>query len=322
MKLSFLEILACPECCSDLSLQNEIAEDNEIKSGDLICLQGHRFNIVDFIPVFHQPPKYVKTFDILRTDEIFFLGSTVTQGHSVESLTADEFHRQTGFAPQELCGKRILDAGCGGGRFINYLRDCGAEIVGIDAVEIGLKKCRKRQRERRKAGDSTVHLVQANLFCLPFKKNSFDFIYSLGVLHHTPNPPLCFKGLVDFLKPNGMIAVWVYPKPHFYFSDLIRPFTIRLPFPILKLIAIIVTGLSAPFVKIPKLKPFFFRFRLPWHDRWNWRMHSFLDWYGPDYQFKYTNDEVKRWFEEAILSNIQIMPYETSVRGTKIWDNF
>lgn len=46
-------------------------------------------------------------------------------------------------------------------------------------------------------------------------------------------------------------------------------------------------------------------------------MHNFMDWYGPQYQFKFTNEEIQKWFYEAGLVDIKLFAYKTSAQGTK-----
>ena len=94
-------------------------------------------------------------------------------------------------------GKRVLDAGCGSGRHAYYAAQYGAEVWAVDlgpAVEIA-------RRNTAKCG--TVHVVQAALHHLPFALESFDFIYSIGVLHHLPDPEVALRNLLRFLKPGG-----------------------------------------------------------------------------------------------------------------------
>jgi 2-polyprenyl-3-methyl-5-hydroxy-6-metoxy-1,4-benzoquinol methylase len=102
-------------------------------------------------------------------------------------------------------GKKILDAGCGNGRFAYYAAKYGAEVWAIDlgpAVEVA-----RRNTEAR-----NVHVVQADLHDPPFELESFDFIYSIGVLHHLPNPEAAFQNLLRFLKPGGAVQIYLYWK--------------------------------------------------------------------------------------------------------------
>ncbi len=306
----------CPQCRHDLKLTNEICENNEIKSGTLACDNQHYYEIKNFVPHFSKEEVYVDAFDLIHKKEAIS-NLPIYKDQSISQITKDEFLRQTGFDPKDLNGKLLLDAGCGGGRFVTYLRQYGVEVVGIDLRSDAVMKCGERYQ-----GDQKAHFIQASLFSLPFRENCFDYIYSLGVLHHTPDPKTAFTNLTRLLKKDGKIAIWVYPKhPSSVISDLLRPLTTRMPLKLLLFTARVVTALYGPFLKIPKigvrLKKFLYGVRLPWHDQYNWRIHSFMDWYGPPYQFKFTDEEVKRWFEEVGLSEIKLLSDAISAQGTK-----
>ena len=68
------------------------------------------------------------------------------------------------------------------------------------------------------------------MFKLPFAPESFDYIYSIGVLHHTPDCEQAFKGLPRLLKPGGRIAIWLYSayNPWYRMSDVYRKWTRRM----------------------------------------------------------------------------------------------
>jgi ubiquinone/menaquinone biosynthesis C-methylase UbiE len=104
-------------------------------------------------------------------------------------------------------GKKALDVGCGNGRFAYYAAEYGAEVWIMDlgsAIEVA---------QRNTARSEAVYVVQADLHCPPFAPESFDFIYSIGVLHHLPDPEAAFQGLLPFLKPGGEIQIFLYWKP-------------------------------------------------------------------------------------------------------------
>src|ERR1700750_1502005 len=106
--------------------------------------------------------------------------------------------------PEFFKGKKVLDAGCGNGRFAHYAAKYGAEVWAMDlgpAVEVA---------RRNTANFPHAHVVQADLHHPPFPKESFDFIYSLGVLHHLPDPEEAFQSLLKFLKPGGEIQIYLY----------------------------------------------------------------------------------------------------------------
>ena len=111
--------------------------------------------------------------------------------------------------PEFFAGKRVLDAGCGTGRHAYFAASYGArEVVALDlsdAVEAA---------RRNLAQFDNVHVVQGDLLRLPFRTagagGGFDLVYSIGVLHHLPDPEAGFRNLVRYLRPGGTIAVWVY----------------------------------------------------------------------------------------------------------------
>ena len=133
--------------------------------------------------------------------------------------------------PTYFKGKKVLDAGCGNGRFAYYAAKYGAEVWAIDlgpAIEVA-------QLNTQGAGD--VHVIQADLHNPPFAPESFDFIYSLGVLHHLPDPEEAFRHLLRYLRPGGDIQIYLYWQPErrpikaalLSFVSLVRKVTTRLP---------------------------------------------------------------------------------------------
>jgi SAM-dependent methyltransferase/glycosyltransferase involved in cell wall biosynthesis/uncharacterized protein YbaR (Trm112 family) len=109
--------------------------------------------------------------------------------------------------PEFFAGKRVLDAGCGSGRHAFYAAEFGAEVVAVDlsdAVDVARRNIQAAGR---------VQTVQADIYDLPFAPASFDFIYSIGVLHHLPDPEGAFRGLLRYLKPGGEIQIYLYWWP-------------------------------------------------------------------------------------------------------------
>ena len=92
------------------------------------------------------------------------------------------FKTKTGVMPRDLAGKLVLDAGCGGGRYARLAGSHGARVIAVDlssAVAKASELC---------ASLPNVLVLQADLLDLPLALEAFDLVYSIGVLHHTPNP--------------------------------------------------------------------------------------------------------------------------------------
>jgi len=70
-----------------------------------------------------------------------------------------------------------------------------------------------------------VHIIQADIFNLPLG-NKFDIAYSVGVLHHTPDPARAFQSMQRLVRPGGKVAFWVYGRENngwiIYFLNPIR----------------------------------------------------------------------------------------------------
>jgi len=232
--------------------------------------------------------------------------------HSTRSR--DTFIEKTGWKLEDLRGKSVLDAGCGMGRFAEIAADAGADVHAIDlssAVEAAAGNLGSRPN---------MTFYQADIFNLPFAEGSFDYIYSLGVLHHTPDTRRAFLGLTKLLKPGGRITIWVYSHRAFryYFgSELLRPLTSRLPKPLL----LSLCRVAVPLYYVHKLPAvgMVSTMILPTsHDpdpAWRW-LDTF-DWYSPTFQWKHTHEEVRGWFAEAGLTDITSLPFPESVTAVR-----
>src|SRR5229473_2010288 len=133
------------------------------------------------------------------------------------------FLAKTALRPEDLKGKLVLDVGCGMGRFAEVATRWGARVVGVDLSA-------SAEVAARNLADRDFVAFQADVFSLPFAPESFDLIYTLGVLHHTPDCEKAVKVLPRFLKPGGTLAVWLYSgyNKWYRFSDFWRKYTHRM----------------------------------------------------------------------------------------------
>jgi SAM-dependent methyltransferase len=106
--------------------------------------------------------------------------------------------------PEFFANKVVLEGGCGKGRHTQLAASWGArDVIGIDlseAVESAFAATR---------GTPNAHVVQADIYKLPFPR-IFDYAFSVGVLHHLPDPRAGFKSLAAKVKPGGHLSAWVY----------------------------------------------------------------------------------------------------------------
>jgi ubiquinone/menaquinone biosynthesis C-methylase UbiE len=105
-----------------------------------------------------------------------------------------------------LKGKKCLDAGCGSGRYSVALAIHGAgSITAIDVSESGLKEATRRAEDFPQ-----ISFQQASVLNLPFQDESFDFVWSAGVIHHTSDFDTALNELDRVLKPDGKLFLLIY----------------------------------------------------------------------------------------------------------------
>lgn len=103
-------------------------------------------------------------------------------------------------------GKKLLEVGVGAGTdFINWVRH-GAIATGVDLTEQGVALT----RERVALEGLTAEVRQADAENLPFERDTFDIVYSYGVLHHSPDTQRAVREVHRVLKPGGTALVMVY----------------------------------------------------------------------------------------------------------------
>jgi SAM-dependent methyltransferase len=101
-------------------------------------------------------------------------------------------------------GQRVLEAGCGMGRFTEVLAATGADVWSFDATPA------VEANAANNGAHANVRFAQADLFAPPFAPGGFDKVLCVGVLQHTPDPGAAFARLAAMLAPGGEIAVDVY----------------------------------------------------------------------------------------------------------------
>jgi ubiquinone/menaquinone biosynthesis C-methylase UbiE len=102
-------------------------------------------------------------------------------------------------------GKRVLDAGCGMGWFVEYLseRNPNGDVYGIDIAEPAIATGRRH---------GATGLIVGSIDRPPFPDESFDYVACEEVIHHTPDPAASLRELVEILKPGGTFTMYLYKQ--------------------------------------------------------------------------------------------------------------
>jgi uncharacterized protein YbaR (Trm112 family)/ubiquinone/menaquinone biosynthesis C-methylase UbiE len=224
MRLEHLELLACPACHGRLIC---LRSDGDAASGTLSEARlgcsacGQEYPVVAGVPRFVPRENYASGFGLEWTKH------ARTQYDSYSGIPASEqrFFGQTGW-PRDMKGELILEIGSGSGRFTEQAARTGATVVSFDysyAVDANFASNGSRDN---------VLIVQAAVFAMPLRPQSFDRAFCFGMLQHTPSPTRAFAALPGILKAGGSLCADIY-KVSFWRTVAqtkywVRPFTRRM----------------------------------------------------------------------------------------------
>ena len=211
------------------------------------------------------------------------------------------FEVKTGVHPRELAGKLVLDAGCGGGRYAALAGRFGAKLLGLDlssAVNKAASLC---------GTNPNVQIVQADLLNVPVAPEVFDFAFSIGVLHHSPDARHAFAEVAARVKPGGTLAVWLYRRntpPQEWINTTLRAISTRIPPRMLEYLSAGMGVLGG----VPILKQTLNKIaNFSNHPDWTLRVCDNFDWYAPKYQSHHTIEELQAWFGEEGFVDLKVL---------------
>lgn len=196
------------------------------EAGGLVDEEGNRYPIVGGIPRICDADNYTRNFGLQWN---IFDSTQLDRRESGLELSAERFFNETAWQPEELAGKAVLEVGSGAGRFSRVvLERTDATLWSVDyssAVEANL-------RNNADVAGNRLTLLQASITQLPFADGSFDKVFCLGVLQHTPDFDASVAALVTMAKPGGEIVVDFYPIRGWWTKInakyMLRPFTRRM----------------------------------------------------------------------------------------------
>jgi SAM-dependent methyltransferase len=184
--------------------------------GELRCTLCHSsYAIVRGIPRFANPEK----IDSEKAATAAGFGWQWQHFTQEDARYADQFLGWIApVGPDFFAGKVVLEGGCGKGRHTQLAARWGArDVIGVDlsdAVETAFASTREL---------SNVHIIQADIYHLPVA-SQMDYAFSVGVLHHLPDPRGGFMSLASKVKPGGHISAWVYgAENNEWITGLVNP---------------------------------------------------------------------------------------------------
>jgi uncharacterized protein YbaR (Trm112 family)/SAM-dependent methyltransferase len=237
---------------------------------------------------------FTREWDLLNLDNVSF-------GYTPEKR--DEFVRLEFDWPRGSLTQRplnILEIGCGSGfESASLDRVTGGCIVGFD-LNLALVK-----KGHLLAENPFVNTNVASLFALPLRPQSFDVVYSNGVLHHTYSTKAAFDSIQQYRKLNGLICIWVYAcedtvrtprsRVRYHLEQVVRPVLARLPAPLQNFVVMLLSLGHYPIFRWQH------RFG---HEHWTFKdsEHAVRDSWTPMFAYRHTFEEVAGWMKALGLS--------------------
>jgi SAM-dependent methyltransferase/uncharacterized protein YbaR (Trm112 family) len=214
-------------------------------------------------------------------------------------------------APPKANPGWFLEIGCGLGITTAMAhKNLGCEAVGVD---LSLAAWRAAAAHR---SNPSLHFVQASVFALPFAAETFDTVYTRGVLHHTFSTYQAYRALAPLCRPGGAFYVWVYGLKSIndnLFRRLVYGVEVVMRLILNRCPSWLSTAALAPFalsyVIFNRLRRFGNR-RIQPHN-YTRALHAARDRFTPEFAHRQDAGEVCGWFREAGYVDLEVVDWRT-----------
>lgn len=206
-----LGLLCDPISREDLRLEIFVEIGEDVVEG-LLHSSRSSYPITNGIPRFVRDEGYSENFGRQWERWALVQYEDENVGGPMQGWTTSMFRKITGWEPSDLQDRRVLEIGCGGGRFGDLVQESNPlTYIGLDysrAVDVAKKLMEGKGRE--------ALFLQADALAIPLKSDSIDLAYSIGVLHHTPDPSLGIFESFRCLRSGGSMSLSVYERGGYY----------------------------------------------------------------------------------------------------------
>ena len=198
----------------------------QIENDNLIDSEGNKYPIVEGVARIAELDNYTENFGVQWNK---FDKTQLDREVDGLDFSRSRFFIETRWDKEDLYGKDILEVGSGAGRFSKVvLENTKGTLYSVDYSDAVTANFRNNGR----ISPDRFHLFQASIYEMPFPDNSFDKVFCLGVLQHTPDFDASIKALISKAKPGGEIIVDFYPVKGWWTKInakyILRPITKRM----------------------------------------------------------------------------------------------
>lgn len=319
MRLEHASYLRCPETQSALICEADEMSGDHVITGTLRTAAGRRYRIERGVPDFrYQAVSATQA----ASERSFGLEWQMFRREGWDARQPRErihFYSYTGLVPSFLTGRKVLDAGCGNGRYAFIAAQSKAEIViGVDisdAAYVAFENTRSVPN---------VLIVRSDLTQLPLG-DDLDVLYSVGVLHHTPDAAASFDRLARHCKVGGLFSAYLYGRgnPILRWTNHVlrnRLFS-RLPQTTVGVLLRVPAALQEIVRRVPLLGPVC----VAWVNKviyWG-NYHNMFDAYTAGFTSFHAPEEVEAWYHRNAFScTISVQQQRTALYclGQKVSD--
>ena len=143
----------------------------------------------------------------------FWKKFTNNENNLAKKFIQERFKNFSSFNNNFFKNKKIIDVGCGGGRYSNALKLLKAKtVIGVDYSDDGIKTAKKNYKLKN------LSFKKQDVLNLKFQKDSFDIVFCNGVLHHTSDLNKGIKELHRVCKKGGYIYLYLYGTGGLYWD--------------------------------------------------------------------------------------------------------
>ncbi len=204
----------------------------------------------------------------------------------------------------------FLEVGCG----LGVMTSLAHQHFQVDAVGVDLSLA-SLQASQHYRENPFLHFVQASAFHLPFARQTFDMVYSRGVLHHTYSTPAAFAAVAPACREGGLMYLWVYGigsirasafrRVAYAAETMARPVLSRAPSS--PPATVVLAAAALGYLAVNRFQ----RRRHPGIQRYEFSraLHAARDRFTPRYAHRHQPEEVTGWFRTTGFTDVQVVDW-------------